>query len=237
MHKTAEEATAFIQTLRPHLAPLKRRVFLAPPFTAIQAAVKAAAGSGISIGAQNVHDHDQGAFTGEISSSMLKAMGAEFVIVGHSERRHLFAETNSFINRKVHRLLQEGLTPLICVGELLNEREKGSHEQVLKTQLEACLEGLDASQILKCIIAYEPVWAIGTGKTATPSIAQSMHRLIRSFLEGKFGLDSASKISLLYGGSVNAETIASLMEQTDIDGVLVGGASLEPASFLKLINF
>ena len=237
MHKTGEEAAAFIKTLCPHLAPLKRRVFLAPPFTAIESAVKAAKGAGITIGAQNVHDHDQGAFTGEVSSSMLKAAGAEFVIVGHSERRYLFAETNSFINRKVHRLLQEGLMPLICVGELLHEREKGSHEGVLKVQLEACLEGLDESQVLKCVIAYEPVWAIGTGKTATPSIAQSMHRLIRSFLEGKFGLNSAEKIPLLYGGSVNTETIASLMAQTNIDGVLVGGASLESASFLKLIHF
>jgi triosephosphate isomerase (TIM) len=237
MFKTTAEARAFISALSQEIASTERRVFLATPFTAIEGAVDAAKGTRISIGAQNMHDQIEGAYTGEISARMLKGCGASFVLLGHSERRHYFAETNAFIHSKVLRALQEGLTPVLCVGELAHERESGSHETVLKDQLVECLAGLTAEQAAEMVIAYEPVWAIGTGKTATPEIAQEVHLFIRQWLEERFGRECAMKMCLLYGGSVKPDNIASLMQQTDIDGVLVGGAALDVKSFAQIVNY
>lgn len=237
MYKTALEAEAFIAALRQKISPHGRKVCLAAPFTSISAAAKAAAGSTISIGAQNMHDQGEGAFTGEISALMLKSSGASFVLLGHSERRQYFAESNAFIQRKLLTALKEKLAPLLCIGELLAHRESGEHEKVLRAQLEECLEALTPDQASQIAIAYEPVWAIGTGKTATPEIAQLVHHFIRQWLEGRFGKACAEKIPLLYGGSVKPDNIASLMDQPEIDGVLVGGASLNVDSFAQIVNY
>jgi triosephosphate isomerase (TIM) len=237
MHKTAAEAREFISALLPKTTSAQRRIFLAVPFTAIESAMDAAKGTKISIGAQNMHDLPEGAYTGEISARMLKASGASFVILGHSERRQYFAETNSFIHRKLARALQEGLIPILCIGELAHDRESGDHLKILKRQLEECLQDLNADQIIQIAIAYEPVWAIGTGKTATPEIAQAVHSFIRNWLEERYSIDCAEKICLIYGGSVKPDNIISLMQQTDIDGVLVGGAALEVKSFAQIVNF
>jgi triosephosphate isomerase len=237
MHKSGSEAAQFILSLSSQIQPRQRRVCLAPAFTAIEAAVSAARGTGIQVGAQNAHDAEAGAFTGEVSLRMLKAAGAQFVILGHSERRQILGETDAFIHRKVLRALEEGVMPILCVGELSQEREAGHHEEVLKRQLSACLQDLSAQQVHLIAIAYEPVWAIGTGKTASPAIAQAMHRLIRSYLESNWGRECAESVCLLYGGSVSPDNVASLMQQTDIDGVLVGGASLDVDTFIKIVNF
>lgn len=236
MYKTALEARAFIAALVNEISAAERRVILSVPFTAIEAAVDAARGSKIAIGAQNMHDQIEGAFTGEISARMLKASGVDFVLLGHSERRQYFAETNSFIYHKLMRALHEGLTPILCIGELLQERESGDQTRVLKLQLEECLKGVQQSHASSIVIAYEPVWAIGTGKTATPEIAQAVHRFIRQWLEERFGREASERICLLYGGSVKPDNIAALMQQTDIDGVLVGGASLDVKLFAKIVN-
>lgn len=236
MHKTAEESVAYIRALNNVLILNETRVFLAVPFTAIEQASAAAHGTRITIGAQNMHDAEEGPFTGEISASMLKAAGAQFVILGHSERRKLFGETSEFINRKVHRAFNEGIIPILCVGETLEQRQQESVQHVLSKQLKEALNGLDASQIPELIIAYEPVWAIGTGKSATPDIAQEVHRMIRLFLEHSYGNKVAERVCLLYGGSVNPGNIAELMKEPDIDGALVGGASLDVAAFARMIQ-
>lgn len=237
MHKSGAEAAQFVLSLAPRIQPGKRRVYLAPAFTAIEAAANAARDTGIQVGAQNMHDAEESAVTGEISLCMLKAAGAQFVILGHSERRRFLSETDAFIHRKVLRALEGGLMPILCVGELFQEREEGRHEEVLRGQLGACLQGLSAQQVRLVAIAYEPVWAIGTGKTASPAIAQAMHRSLRSYLEENWGQDCASSACLLYGGSVSPDNVAVLMQQTDIDGVLVGGASLDVDTFIKIVNF
>jgi triosephosphate isomerase (TIM) len=233
MHKTDAEARAFVFALSAQIASTERRTFIAAPFIAIAGAAEAAQGTRICVGAQNMHDQEAGAYTGEISASMLKSSGASFVLLGHSERRQYFHETNSFIHRKILRALQEGLIPILCVGE----SEGGECERVLKTQLEECLQGLSAEQVSHCIIAYEPIWAIGTGKAATPELAQTVHRFIRLWLEEGFGRECAQRICLLYGGSVSPGNIAALMQQTDIDGVLVGGASLDVKSLAQIVNY
>ncbi|MBS0620441.1 MAG: triose-phosphate isomerase [Verrucomicrobia bacterium] len=237
MYKSAEEAALYIAALKAESLKTERRILLAVPFTAIDRAAQAARGTPFSIGAQNMHDAIEGAFTGEISASMLLASGAEFVLLGHSERRQHFLETNSFIQRKLLRALSTPLTPILCIGETLPERERGDHEKVLILQLEECLQGVENKAAERLLIAYEPVWAIGTGKTATPEIAGETHQMIRNWLLKRFGKESAQKISLLYGGSVKPESIASLMAEPDIDGVLVGGASLDPKVFTQLINY
>lgn len=237
MYKTTAEAKSFISALIKEIASVERRVFLAVPFTAIEGSVAAAQGTRISIGGQNMHDQTEGAFTGEISARMLKGSGAKFVILGHSERREHFIETDSFIHHKLVRALQEGLTPILCIGELPHERESGDHEKILKLQLDEAFQGITSQQATEIVIAYEPVWAIGTGKTATPQIAQAVHRFIRNWLETRFGVDVSEKVCLIYGGSVKPDNIAALMQQTDIDGVLVGGASLDVKSFSQIVNY
>jgi len=234
MHKTAAEAASFIKAVAASVqdgAP--DSLLFAVPFTAIQAAVDAASGSSIKIGAQNMHEAEQGAYTGEISAAMLHEAGASFVILGHSERRRLFGESDVRIRAKVKRALASGLRPLLCIGETLEEREAGEIEQVLERQLESAFEGLSYLELERLLIAYEPVWAIGTGLSATPSMAQEAHRICRAFLE-KFG---AGFVPLLYGGSVKAEMMRELMAEKDIDGVLVGNAALQLGSLLQIINW
>lgn len=237
MHKTSSEARDFILALRKENFSNSRKVFLAVPFPSIEVAAETAKGSRICIGAQNMHDQVEGAFTGEVSARMLKSCGASFVLLGHSERRQYFAEDNAFIHRKLQRALEEGITPILCIGEQLSERESGACESVLKTQLEECLQGIRSDQAASVVIAYEPIWAIGTGKTATPEMAQAVHYFIRKWLAERFGNECAEKISLLYGGSVKPDNIASLMQQADIDGALVGGAALDLKSFVQIVNY
>lgn len=236
MHKTERSARAFIQELAPLVATSERRVFLAVPFTTLSAAAQAAQSTRITIGAQNMHDHADGAFTGEISASMLKEAGAQFVLLGHSERRHLFGETNPFINRKLQRALTENLLPILCIGETLQEREEGITQRILSLQLEEGLKGLSGADVARLLIAYEPVWAIGTGETASPQTAQAAHHAVRDYLAHRYDPKTAQTVCLLYGGSVRPETAALLMQERDIDGLLVGGASLDAQTFATIIN-
>ena len=193
--------------------------------------------SSIIIGAQNMHYEKEGAFTGEISGEMLKDTGINFVIIGHSERRHVFGEDNEFIQKKVKKAISIGLTPIFCVGEKIEQRENGKTQEIIEEQFNAVFNNLNIDEAEKIIIAYEPVWAIGTGKTATPNDAQEVHNFIRNLIKLKFSSDLAEKIRILYGGSVKPENAFNLMNENDIDGVLVGGASLDAESFTKIIQF
>ncbi len=238
MHKTRGEARetleAFWQRIQGYTGPV--RFGFAPPFTALETAreVRETLGASFLLGAQNMYFEAQGAFTGEISPVMLQDLGLDFVILGHSERRHLFGETSALVARKVQAALAYGLTPVVCVGETLEEREAGQAFQVVESQLRASLQGLEASDLQRVIIAYEPVWAIGTGHTATPEQAQEMHAHVRKVL-GELGA-RAEEIPVLYGGSVKPDNIAGLSAQPDIDGALVGGASLKAESFADIIR-
>jgi triosephosphate isomerase (TIM) len=236
------QARDLIKALRAQLDPLlgslskDREVMIAPPAILIPAAAQELAGAAITLGAQNMHFEDQGAFTGEISAPMLKAYGVSYVILGHSERRHIFGEADELINKKVKTALRHGLLPLLCVGETLAQREAGDTTEVLTTQLLAGLEGLEAAQISNVTVAYEPVWAIGTGKTATPEQAQAEHGALRGTLIERIGRDVAHSVRILYGGSVTAENVDSLVSKPDIDGALVGGASLKADSFARIVR-
>ncbi len=211
-------------------------IVVCPPFTSIEAVGKALEGSTIKLGAQNMHPEASGAFTGEISAPMLRAIFATHVILGHSERRQYFAETDAFINQKVLAALKNQLRPILCVGETLSEREAGSTLKVVQTQLEAGLEGVNKEQAPTVVIAYEPVWAIGTGKVATTDQAQEVHAFIRGLLTKLFTEPVAQKVRVLYGGSMKPANAPELLAQKDIDGGLIGGASLEARSFVELIN-
>lgn len=242
MNKTAQDAIVLSRGIADgvvarHGMPLKNRiVVLCPPFTALAAVGEVIPeNNGIFLGAQNVYYEDNGAFTGEVSVEMLKTAGCSFVIVGHSERRKYFGDTDEIINIKVRKVLAKGLTPILCVGETLEERESHRELNVVKKQLNLDLKDLkDAGKV---VIAYEPIWAIGTGKTATPEIAQKMHGFIRERLLVQLGAEVAQKMSILYGGSVKPDNVKSLMEGPDIDGGLIGGASLKVEDFLKLIYY
>lgn len=237
MHKTRDEARALVSAIREwsgNFTP--REVVIAPPFTALAAAAEEIKGSGIVLAAQNAHWEDKGAFTGEISLPMLRDAGCGMVILGHSERRQYFGETDEMINRKVKAVLNAGLQPIICIGETLAERESGKHEATVSQQLIGGLDGLTPEDLLRIIFAYEPVWAIGTGRTASPETAQEMHGYIRGQLLEKFG-KNAEMVRILYGGSVKPDNVDDLMRKPDIDGALVGGACLEAESFLRIIRF
>ena len=210
---------------------------ICPPFTNLAAAVKAAEGTRIQIGAQNLYWAKEGAFTGEISALMIKDTGCSHVIIGHSERRQYFGETDETVMKKTVAALEAGLTPSVCVGERLEHRESGRMEAVLVEQCQGGISGLTPAQFARIIIAYEPVWAIGTGKTATPDIAADAHRVVRQQVRNAFGADAAAAVRILYGGSVKPDNTKSLMAQPEIDGVLVGGASLDAASFATIVNF
>ena len=238
MHKTAAEAVQFIDRLKDLLPDQPAvDVMLAPPFTALEAAVGAAADAPISIAAQNVFWEPSGAFTGEVSVGMLTAIGVSQVLIGHSERRQYFGETDETVNRRVQAALAGGLAPVVCIGETLEEREAERTFDVLSRQLTQGLAGLDEAGAARLIVAYEPVWAIGTGKTATAEIAQEAHAFIRKTLAETFNKALANSIRILYGGSVKPENASELMAQPDIDGALVGGASLKPDVFFGIISF
>ncbi|HEY4255312.1 MAG TPA: triose-phosphate isomerase [Chlamydiales bacterium] len=234
MHKTARESAAYLEELFPLVEKCQTKIFLSVPYTSIAAAAKLAKGTEVFIGAQNMNDAREGAFTGEIAALMLKEAGAEFVLLGHSERRQIFGETNEFIHRKVVRALQDDLIPVLCVGETLAEREEGRTEEVLEEQIKACLEAIPKEEAGKLILAYEPVWAIGTGKVATAAQAQKAHEACRNALSTLFGKRVSAKIPILYGGSVKPENVAALMAEKEIDGVLIGGASLEAKTLAKI---
>jgi triosephosphate isomerase len=235
MFKTIAEAVAHVRALRDEIVDLRGvEVIVAPPFTAIRAAADAASGSAIGIAAQNLHWEREGPFTGEVSAPMIREAGARYVIVGHSERRALFGETNLAVNRKIGAALAAGLTPIVCVGETLDEREAGKTEQVIDAQLNEGLDRLGAPQIASLVIAYEPVWAIGTGRNATPEQAQQAHAHIRGRLRQWFGAERAERCRVIYGGSVKPDNARGLLEQPDVDGALVGGASLDAAAFAAI---
>ena len=237
MHKTAAEAAAFVDTLRPVAASAAdREIIIAPAFPALSAAVDAAADTTIRISAQNLHWESQGAYTGEVSASMLTAIGCTHVIIGHSERRQYFGETDGTVHLRTLAALESGLTPIVCVGETLGQREAGNTETVLKEQFSAGVGQLETVQFEQLILAYEPVWAIGTGRTATPEIAEAAHNLLRSLAAGRFGASAGAAVRILYGGSVKPSNFGELLACENIDGGLVGGASLDPDSFAALVR-
>ena len=235
MYKTTAEALAFAKTFKELVKGLTdRTILLCVPFTQIAPLAKELEGTNVLVGAQNFYYEKEGAFTGEISAAMLVEAGAKYVILGHSERRHIFGETDALINKKVHAALANKLLPILCVGELLEEREAGKTESVCKTQTVEGLKGISKEDVLKVTIAYEPVWAIGTGKTATPEDADNVHAYIRKVLADLYDQATADKIIIQYGGSVKPENVEQLMAKPNIDGALVGGASLKPDSFEKI---
>jgi triosephosphate isomerase len=233
MYKTGEEAQEFLEALQAQLPDPTVMVFVAPPFTALLPCAMSAEGMPFLLGAQNMHEAAEGAFTGEISARMIKEVGASFVILGHSERRRLFHETDETIHLKVKQAISSDLLPILCIGETLEEREAGKTFDVLTRQLKIALGSCTPADI---VIAYEPVWAIGTGKTATPEIAEEAHAFCRALLTQLWGKERAEKTPIIYGGSVTPETASTLSKQPNIDGALVGGASLDVAKFLKIIQ-
>ncbi|MDD4018608.1 MAG: triose-phosphate isomerase [Kiritimatiellae bacterium] len=236
MNKTASEAAALIQGIKKEVAGIaKVDVVVCPPFTDLKDAAAACAGSNVALGAQNVHWEASGAFTGEISAAMLKDLGVTYVIVGHSERRQYFGETDETVNKRTKAALAAGLTPIVCVGETLAERDGGMMEEVVVRQTKEGLSGL-GDDLAKVVIAYEPVWAIGTGRTASPAQAQEVHALIRRTLAELSNGDVANSIRIQYGGSMKPENAGELMGQPDIDGGLIGGAALKAESFAAIIK-
>lgn len=236
MYKTGSQAVEYVNELAPLVASSNPEVFLAVPFTGIHQSAEASDKTHIRIGAQNMFYEEEGAFTGEVSALMLKDAGAEFVIIGHSERRQYFNEDDSVINKKVLHAMKNDLLVILCVGESLAQMEAGKTDEILYRQLTEGLKGVP-KDFTDFIIAYEPVWAIGTGVSATPEIAQKNHNFCRSVLAERFSKNHAEKIPILYGGSVKPENIKELMKQQDVDGALVGGASLKPESFEKIVNY
>jgi triosephosphate isomerase len=239
MYKTAAEAVEFLQAFKPQvLSSTHCDIVIAPPFTAIKIVADRVEGTNIDLSSQDVAAEEGfGAFTGEVSAAMLKDAGAKWAIIGHSERRQYYAETDQTVNKKIRAALNEGLSPIVCVGERLEERDQGRQEEVVREQIGGGLENLTVQDASRIIIAYEPVWAIGTGRTATPEIAEQMHAFIRSRIREMFGDRVAEEIRILYGGSVKPDNIARLIEESDIDGALVGGASLEADSFARIVNY
>jgi triosephosphate isomerase len=238
MYKTPAETTAFFEAFRPLVSAAAHcEIVICAPFIDLSAAIDAARGASIQIGAQNLYWAKEGAFTGEVSGPMIRATGATHVIVGHSERRQYFGETDETVLKRTLAALEAGLTPIVCVGELLEQREAGQTESVLCEQCLKGISGLDARQFPRILMAYEPVWAIGTGKTATAEIAAEAHKMIRRELRQKFGNEAAKNLRILYGGSVKPDNVRSLMAQGEINGVLVGGASLDATSFAKVVNY
>jgi triosephosphate isomerase len=238
MNKTTVEARELVSKLIPLIAGVKERdIVLAPPFTALQSVAGVIKGTGIALSAQNLHWEDKGAFTGEISAEMLLDLGCKYVIIGHSERRQFFSESDETVNKKLRQALNKGLLPIVCVGETLKEREAGKANDVIERQVTGALKSVTAAEMQKVTIAYEPVWAIGTGKTATPDQANEIHSFIRKKGEIAYGKEIASALRIQYGGSVTPENVSTLMAMPDIDGALVGGASLKPESFAALVNF
>lgn len=238
MFKSPAETTAFFEKFLPLVAAAQHcDILICPPFVDIAAAVAATRGSRVAVGGQNLHWAKDGAFTGEVSGPMLKAAGCAAVIIGHSERRQYFGETDETVLKRTVAALEAGLQPVVCVGERLEEREAQKTNEVLATQFRDGIAKLTPEQFGRIVIAYEPVWAIGTGKTATPDMAADAHRSLRGEVERAYGKDAAAAVRILYGGSVKPDNVKALMAQPEIDGALVGGASLEPVSFASIVNF
>ena len=238
MYKTQPETRAFFDALKPLVANATHcEIIIAPPFTSLTAAAESARGSAISVAAQNCDWHAEGAYTGEISTRMILDTGARGVIIGHSERRQYFGETDESVNRKVKAALEAGLTPIVCVGEHLHEREGNLTHAVLKRQFEGGLAALTGAEFSRILLAYEPCWAIGTGRTATPEMAADAHRFLRELADARFTSERAAALRILYGGSVKPDNIKGLMAQVEIDGALVGGASLNAEAFASIVNF
>ena len=238
MYKTPDETRDFFRNFLPLVADHSRdEMVVCPPFVDLPAAVDAAKGANVSVGGQDMHWQKEGAFTGEVSAGMLLAVGCTHVIIGHSERRQYFGETDDTVNMKLKAALEAGLTPIVCVGEVLEEREAGLTDDILRRQCVRAFHAISAKKAAKLVIAYEPVWAIGTGKTATPQIASEAHQLIRSEAAKALGDKLAQNLRILYGGSVKPDNAKSLMTEEEIDGALVGGASLDPKSFAAIVKY
>ncbi|MFI5087436.1 MAG: triose-phosphate isomerase [Terriglobales bacterium] len=238
MFKTPDETFAFIQVFLREVSGHNRdEIVLCPPYVDIATAVQSARHSNVQIGAQNMYWEKEGAFTGEISARMIQAAGCTHVIIGHSERRQYFGETDDTVNRKLLAALDAGLVPIVCVGEVLQEREAGLTEEVLRRQVTGAFRTISGDKAGPIIVAYEPVWAIGTGKTATPAIAADAHSVIRAEAAKAFGQTAADNLRILYGGSVKPDNAKALMSQSEIDGALVGGASLDPKSFTAIVKY
>ena len=238
MYKDLGETRSFLEALTAAMPALPEylKVVVCPPYTSLAAAGELLGGSSVGLGAQDMSEHDEGAFTGEVSWKMLRSVGCEYVILGHSERRQYHRESDELVNRKAIKALEHGLRPILCVGETLQEREGGTTTDVVTRQVRGVLKGLTAQKMAGVIVAYEPVWAIGTGRNATPEQAQEVHALIRSLVEELFGPDTARQLTIQYGGSVKPDNAAGLLSQKDIDGALIGGACLKTESFLKIIE-
>lgn len=238
MYKTPEETRVFFEKFNPQAAAASHcEIVIFPPYVNLQAASDAARGTRIEVGGQNMHWAKEGAYTGEISAAMLRSVGCQWVLIAHSERRQYFGETNANAARKIAAALEAGLKPMYCIGETLEQREAGKTHEVLERDFAEGTAGLSADQMRSIALAYEPVWAIGTGRVATPEIAADAHRFIREQLRLTFGAEAAAACRILYGGSVKPDNIRGLMAQPEIDGALVGGASLDPASFGSIVNF
>ena len=235
MNKTPAEAKELINALKPLVADAEADVVVCPPFVCLAAAVEAAAGSNIKVGAQNIHWAEKGAFTGEVSAAMVKSTGAQYVILGHSERRGYYGETSEILNKKLALALENGLTPIYCCGEALDVREAGKQNEFVINQLEETIFKLSADDFKKLVIAYEPIWAIGTGKTATSDQAEDMLKTIREAIAAKYGKAIADETSILYGGSCNAKNAKELFAKPNIDGGLIGGASLKAEDFNTIV--
>jgi len=238
MYKTPEEAKAFVDAFLPLVADHERdEIALFPSPVLLPTVVEAARGSNVAVGAQNIHFAEEGAYTGETSVGQLLAVGGTHTLIGHSERRQYFAETDEIVNKKLHTALRHGVVPVVCVGEVLKEREADKTAHVCRTQVDGALAGISSEAAAPIVIAYEPVWAIGTGKTATPEMAADAHRIIRAEVARLLGDEIAAKMRILYGGSVKPDNATALMSQEEIDGALVGGASLKPDSFTAIVKY
>lgn len=238
MHKTQAETREFFIKFRPLVAKSNHcEIVICPPFTSLAVAAEAARNTNIALGAQDVHWEKKGAFTGEVTADMLADADCSYVIIGHSERRQLFGETDENVSRKIAAALGTDLIPIVCVGETLEEREQNATENVLSRQFVGAFAALTPEQFSRIIVAYEPVWAIGTGKTATPQLAAAAHKHLRKLAQDRFGSEPAEGLRILYGGSVKPDNVKGLMAETEIDGGLVGGASLEPDSFAAIVNY
>ena len=237
MNMLPNEAINFIDEFAPMVKDTKNEVILCVPYTDLFYALLNVQGTNIKIGAQNMHWEESGAYTGEVSAQMLKSIGVEYVIIGHSERRQYFAETDETVNKKIKSALAVGLKPIVCVGETLEQRETGVTEQIITNQVEKAFEGISATDLENLIVAYEPIWAIGTGKTATKEDANTTIMQIRKKLAEMYGQNEAEGVIIQYGGSVKSSNAKELFEMSDIDGGLVGGASLKPEEFSKIVNF
>jgi len=238
MYKTSSETRAYFEKFLPLVEQIRgREIVICPPFPNLEAAVQAVKGTQVRIGAQNLYWGKEGAVTGEVSGPMIGTIGCSHVIIAHSERREYFNESDLDVVRKTKAALESALTPIVCVGERLGERESGQTAAVLISQIQGGIAPLEPEEFARIVVAYEPVWAIGTGKTATPEIAEEAHAIIRTQVRAHFGEAAASAIRILYGGSVKPENVKSLMAKDEIDGVLVGGASLNPESFASIVNY